>query len=139
MSLISTFLPLIAFFVAVGLLSANLDSVARRVAPDLVSGARRQKAQAPRGALAWTRLIATSIIGVLAMILWIRGSTLTRYALIALISANFAWLGYKGRLRPLFERGASPNERRILFAWTAVAVASLVYVLLQFAKRFNAG
>jgi hypothetical protein len=137
MPLISTFLPLLGFVVALGVLSTYLDSVARRVAPDLVSSGKSRAgiSRAPQDSLTWLRLLGQAIALALALILWIRGSPLIRYALILLLSVSFAWISYKNRIRPLLARGVSIKERIILVALAVVAVVTLSYALLGFVTQ----
>jgi hypothetical protein len=140
MNLISTFMPLLAFVVAVVLLVKRLDAVARRVAPDFASGGSGfKKKPAPRGALGWLRRLGEAIVLALVLVFWIRGSVSTRYALIALISVSFFWISYKNRLRPLFARGANARERSHLLALSALATAFLGYALFCFSAYSHAG
>ena len=136
--MLSVIVALAAFFGSLGMASKYFDSVADRIAPDLRSGKKPYRPVKVRSKTFLWRL-AQGIVVVLLLALWIRGSIALRYALAAVVAIGFLIQIYVLRLRPLFERGATSQERAILFLLNVAGALSLGCLLLLSARQGHAG
>jgi hypothetical protein len=118
--------------------SKYLDSVAARVAPDLVSGKKpHQPVTLRSGAFLW--LLLETLAAVLLIVLWIRGTLALRYVIATVGAIAFLVQFYILRLRPVFARGATPTERAALLLLSAAGALSLGCLLFWSARQGHAG
>ncbi len=138
-TLVQALWPIALGFAALIIFARFYDSVARRVAPDLVSGARSPLAhKAPRNLLGWLKFVGSRLGATLLVLLYVRGPPALQYAVVLLLSLGLAWLSYKQRIRPLFDRGVSFTEKLTLVLLCAAWIVLWSYPLLRFINARHA-
>jgi hypothetical protein len=132
-TLIQALWPIALGFAALFIFARFYDSVARRVAPVLVSGARFPPAfKAPRDLPGWLRFIGARLGAALLVFVYILGPPALKYAVVALLSLGMAWFSYKQRIRPLLARRVTFTEQATLVLLWAAWLGLWSYFLLRF-------
>ena len=139
LTLIQALWPIALGFAALFIFARFYDSVARRVAPDLLSGARSPPAfKAPRDLLGWLKFIGPRVGAALVVLLYILGPLALQYAVVLLVSLGLSWLSYKQRIRPLFARSVTFTEQVTLVLLCAAWIVLWSYFLVRFINERHA-
>jgi hypothetical protein len=136
MTLMPSLLALSVGFATAFFMVWYMDQIARRVAPELVSGVRRAaQSKLPAGFYGWLGLFGKTLLGVLFMLLLLtvlRGPNTVVYATIAALSAALVYQSYMLRIRPLAEKGATPVEVARLVGLATVWVTLWAWAVAGF-------
>jgi hypothetical protein len=132
--------PIAIGFGALFALARYSDSIARRVAPEMLPrDSRPPRWDMPKTLLGWLQFIALRIGAIAVVLAYIAGPIALQFATVALILVVFAYDAYK-RTRPLVARGATRRETMLLTLLGAVWVLSWTYFIFRFTyHRYVAG
>ena len=139
-SLFTIFWPIGLGFSALFILARLCDSIARRIAPDLVSGPRNSHVrQTPRGIWGWLRFGAPSLGAAALLVLAMNTPVRLQYAFVVVLFLSFFWLMYQRRLKPLFLKGVTLRERATLYLFALLTLAPWCYFILRALHDRHAG
>jgi hypothetical protein len=132
--------PIALGFGALFALARYSDSIARRIAPEMLTrDSRPPRRDMPKTFLGWLQFTATRIGAIAGVLAYLAGPIALQFAVVVLILILLARDAYK-RTRPLVARGATPKETMVLTLLCTIWVLSWTYFIFRFTyHRYVAG